>query len=253
MGDEARTRGRGNAVTRVGASAPGKALLCGEYAVLDGAPAVVAAVDRRVVVEWSDDAQPMPPEVVATLERARARFGDVADTGYLSIDANALRRDDVKLGLGSSAAGAVASAGAVFASHGEDISDPHIVQQVFECAFEGHAAVAPSGSGVDVAASAFGGFLCFERTSDVRTRTLGRPDDLVIRLVWTGRAARTSDLVAQVRELQRNEPEAYETHMTMLATLAKSFADTFERGLAGEVVRLADEYGAAMGLSLIHI
>jgi phosphomevalonate kinase len=32
------------------ASAPGKLVLAGEYAVLDGAPAIVMAVDRRAVV-----------------------------------------------------------------------------------------------------------------------------------------------------------------------------------------------------------
>ena len=36
--------------TTVVASAPGKAVLCGEYAVLDGAPAVCMALDRRARV-----------------------------------------------------------------------------------------------------------------------------------------------------------------------------------------------------------
>ena len=39
------------------ASAPGKLIVCGEYAVLDGAAAICAAVDRRAVVtvEAADD------------------------------------------------------------------------------------------------------------------------------------------------------------------------------------------------------
>ncbi|MDH3305214.1 MAG: hypothetical protein OEM92_08415, partial [Gammaproteobacteria bacterium] len=36
------------------ASAPGKLVLCGEYAVLDGAPAVCMAVDRRATVTVTD-------------------------------------------------------------------------------------------------------------------------------------------------------------------------------------------------------
>ena len=98
-------------MNRVGASAPGKALLCGEYAVLEGAPAVVAAVDRRVTVSWTDDVVSMPPEVEATLELGRARCGNVP--GMLTVDARALRREDIKLGLGSSAAAAAAAAGGV--------------------------------------------------------------------------------------------------------------------------------------------
>ncbi len=34
------------------ATAPGKLILTGEYAVLDGAPAVVVAMDRRVVARY---------------------------------------------------------------------------------------------------------------------------------------------------------------------------------------------------------
>ncbi len=37
-------------MTVVMASAPGKVVLCGEYAVLDGAPAVCMAIDRRAMV-----------------------------------------------------------------------------------------------------------------------------------------------------------------------------------------------------------
>ena len=36
------------------ASAPGKVILCGEYAVLDGAPAICMAVDRRARVEITE-------------------------------------------------------------------------------------------------------------------------------------------------------------------------------------------------------
>jgi phosphomevalonate kinase len=100
-------------MTPVGASAPGKALLCGEYAVLEGAPAVVSAIGRRVSVAWSDESVPMPPEVEATVRLAQAELGPVART--LIVDAAELQQDRIKLGLGSSAAAAAATAGAVFA------------------------------------------------------------------------------------------------------------------------------------------
>lgn len=230
---------------RVGASAPGKALLCGEYAVLDGAPAVVAAVGRRAIARWSDGPEAMSPEVAATLERARALLGDVP--GSLTIDATELRRDDVKLGLGSSAAGAAASAAAVFASHGEDLRDESVRSRVFECALAGHEAVAPSGSGVDVVASTFGGFRRFGRDPEIRSRALSIPDGLHVRLVWTGHAARTSDLVAKVRRLEGTHPKLFGATMGTLARLAEEFADAFERGSTSDVVELAGKYGAAMG------
>jgi phosphomevalonate kinase len=231
-------------VNRIGASAPGKALLCGEYAVLDGAPAVVAAVDRRVSVAWSDDTPLMPPEVAATLALARTRCGHVP--GALMVDASALRREKVKLGLGSSAAAAAATAAAVFATHDNELEDPRIAWSVFECALEGHASVAPQGSGVDVAASTLGGFLAFQRSNGVEVQRLAAPSGLCIELVWTGHPARTSELVAKVVELRERAPADYGQHLARLSAVARDFVDTFEEGRAADVVRVAAAYASAM-------
>jgi len=232
-------------VTPIGASAPGKALLCGEYAVLEGAPAVVAAVDRRVSVTWSEDPRPMPPEVEATLRLVDAELGP--GPRWLNLDVSDLQHDRVKLGLGSSAAAAVAAAGASLASRGYDLGDLEVLQRVFSLAFEGHASIAPQGSGVDVAASTFGGFLHFARLGDeVETRALERPSGLVIRLVWTGQAARTSELVGKVRELRRHDPGTYRACMVRLSKLSSRFATAFEAGNTAEVVAAAASYGTAM-------
>jgi phosphomevalonate kinase len=229
----------------MGASAPGKALLCGEYAVLEGAPAVVAAVDRRVRVVWTDEQVAMSPEVEATLRRAQTELGPVGRA--LRVDTSELHQDRMKLGLGSSAAAATAAAGAVFASYGQDIADQDTLQRLFACAFEGHASIAPQGSGVDVAASTFGGFLRFERDADhVETRSLAPPKELHIRLIWTGQAARTSDLVRKVKELRRNDSPRYDACMHLLVELAARFASAFELQNPASVVAEAAAYCAAM-------
>jgi phosphomevalonate kinase len=234
-------------VTPVGASAPGKALLCGEYAVLEGAPAVVAAVDRRVIVTWSEDSVRMPREVEATLRLTRADLGAVPRS--LIVDASDLHQDRVKLGLGSSAAAASATAGAVFATRGRDLGDAETLQEAFACALEGHASIAPQGSGVDVAASIFGGFLRFSRTGDdIQTRALRCPDDLVIRLVWTGHAARTSELLDKVDALRRDDPVGYGACMDRLSEVSHRFASAFENGEAAQVIAEAGAYSAAMGV-----
>ncbi|RLB44569.1 MAG: hypothetical protein DRH30_01155 [Deltaproteobacteria bacterium] len=234
-------------MTPTGASAPGKALLCGEYAVLEGAPAVVAAVDRRVSVTWSEDSTPMPPEVEATLRLARAELGPVPH--YLTLDVSDLQQDRVKLGLGSSAAAAVATAGASFAMRGRKLDDAETLQHIFSLALQGHASIAPQGSGVDVAASAFGGFLRFTRTGDdIETRALRCPSDLAIRLVWTGHAARTSELVGKVHRLRCDDPEGYRGCMERLSELSHRFADAFETGNAPEIVAAAAAYCNAMGI-----
>jgi len=233
-------------MTPVGASAPGKALLCGEYAVLEGSPAVVATVDRRVSVVWRDSPVPMAPEIEATLTRAQAELGPVP--GSLALDASDLQHDRVKLGLGSSAAAAVATAGAVFATHGHDLCDPETLQRVFACAFEGHGSIAPQGSGVDVAASTFGGFLRFSRRgTEVDMRALECPHGLVIRLVWTGHAARTSELVDKVHELRRDDSSTYRACMDRLSEISGRFASAFEMGASAEILAAASSYANAMG------
>jgi phosphomevalonate kinase len=232
-------------LTPIGASAPGKALLCGEYAVLEGAPAVVSAVNRRVSVAWSDQDLPMPPEVAATLEVARRECGDTPRS--MTVDVSALQVDRVKLGLGSSAAAAAATAGAVFASHGHDLEDPTTRQRVFQCATKGHASIAPDGSGVDVAASTLGGFLRFIRAGErFEVRAIEPPKELVIRLVWTGQAARTSVLLDEVRHFRDRDPKEYRRQMETLSALCVRFADDFERGRAAEVLTSAAAYADAM-------
>lgn len=231
---------------RVGASAPGKALLCGEYAVLEGAPAIVSAVDRRVFVKWSDREIPMPPEVATTLDLARRECGDVP--GSLELDASALQRERVKLGLGSSAAAAAATAAAVFATHGHDLRDPECRSRIFDCAYRGHASVAPRGSGVDVAASTFGGFLRFARVDgQLDIQPMRCPSTLRIRLIWTGHAARTSDLLDALRTLRDRDRVGYDQRLSRLAEAGSAFAAAFEAGRARDVVNRAIAYGEAMG------
>lgn len=232
-------------MTPTGASAPGKALLCGEYAVLGGAPAVVAAVDRHVRVDWTDEHETMSPEVEATVRRAQAELGPVGRS--LQVDASQLYQGRIKLGLGSSAAAASAAAGAVFASHGQDLADLGTRERLFACAFDGHASVAPQGSGVDVAASTFGGFLRFERKGDhLETRSLDVPNGLHIRLIWTGHAARTSELVEKVEALRSKDPRQYRDCMDWLVELSSRFASAFEAGDADRVVAGASAYCTAM-------
>ena len=112
---------------RKGASAPGKLMVSGEYAVLEGSVAVVASAGARVSALWSPDgidrsvsrsddssqSRPLPPEAALTRRLAEHRVGKVESA--LVIDVTDLRKSGRKLGLGSSAAASAAVAGAVFA------------------------------------------------------------------------------------------------------------------------------------------
>jgi phosphomevalonate kinase len=165
------------------------------------------------------------------------------------VDVSNLQQDHVKLGLGSSAAAAVATAGASFATHGHELGAAETLHRVFSIALEGHASIAPQGSGVDVAASTFGGFLRFTRADDgVETRTLKHPANLLICLVWTGHAARTSELVGKVHALRQDNPREHRACMDRLSELSHRFASAFEDGNAAEVIAGAASYSSAMGM-----
>lgn len=255
------------------ARAPGKLVLSGAYAVLDGAPAIVAAVDRYVTADATRRADFITPEV-------RAALGGTAEVPWF--DAGALREQGEKLGLGSSAAILVASLAArALLEHGP-LDDFELIEQVFEPALRAHALAQGGGSGVDVAAAAFGGTLVYHRTrrapgatpvetqvppgsngvpvslngafsdpngvpvaapSIVRSRL---PAGVVVETWWSGRPATTADFVRRVKALSSREPSLYAERMgaqvraadqAMHALLAGGAAD-FIAALAAQRVAL---------------
>lgn len=229
-------------------SAPGKAFLCGEYAVLSGAPAIVAAVSRRVIARWTrlpSNPTLLPPEARATIATAQEGFGKVAH--HLSIDTRRLYEGRKKLGLGSSSAVAAASAAAVAALHRYDLNDPEVRNGVFAAAWRGHSSVAPRGSGADVAAATYGGYLWFERHGGGPfVEPIEPPESLVKLLIWTGEPARTSDLLMRVSRLQALEPKIHDRCMAALGHQATEFAQAFRSGDGPGILRNARGYNACM-------
>ena len=84
-------------------SAPGKVMLLGDYGVLAGGHAMIAAVNRRAIGRVVRDGR-SSPVVDAVLARAGRRSLQV------EIDTGSFYEGDLKLGLGSSAAVAVVTA-----------------------------------------------------------------------------------------------------------------------------------------------
>lgn len=231
-------------------SAPGKLMIAGEYVVLDGAEALVAAVSARVTARWtggsdrsprdrsgSPGAPPLPPEVVLTLQESQRALGTVPME--LEIDTSALRHGERKLGLGSSAAAAVAAAGSVVTYHGGDPANDR--RRILKWALDGHRAVAPQGSGADVAASALGGLVRFKRDAVERAEAIAWPDALLLEVVWTGEPARTSDLVARVRAMPDRERAS-----APLERAAERLIAAIAEGRAADAAAAANEHCLAM-------
>ncbi len=239
-----------------GASAPGKIMIAGEYAVLEGAPALVGALQTRARALFFETNRSRAPETLRPLSKApeAAQTRALAETHCgtvprdILLDVASLRHGDRKLGVGSSAAGAAACSAAVFAWHGHDLEQPDVSARVLDVAMRGHRAVAPEGSGADVAASALGGVVSFRRTGTdtFDAKRLPWPKGLIVRVVWTGQEARTSNLVRQVRAWGQSDPTRYTERMAALTESAQEFVAAYSDGNAERVLSCADQYGEAM-------
>jgi phosphomevalonate kinase len=252
-------------------SAPGKVMISGEYVVLDGAPAVVAAAGARAIVELrsrasgggrdrspgspsrSLDPASLPPEAVVARRCAERELGALDTT--MTIDTRELRGEDGpegprKLGLGSSAAAAAGAVAAIAAAHGRDISRPEIRAELLPIALEGHAAVAPEGSGADVAASMLGGFVRFRRDRErvLEAASIAWPEALRLALIWTGKPARTSDLVRSVKALEARDPSTYRRAIAPLHEAAGALLAAIERADVAAAIEAAGAHGDAMQL-----
>ena len=189
------------------ASAPGKLVISGEYAVLAGAPALVAAVDRRVTCTltrkdaggWrfvstgfeddrtlsKDDVFVAPPTTIPGVVRRSIAAADAPEHIEVHIDSAPCYRNGIKLGVGSSAATvtALATAFGVMAGAAPRLTD----------LYERHADFQGGGSGLDVAAAVTGGVIRFEDRVATPVRL---PGGIHFAFVFTGSGSRTTKLLA---------------------------------------------------------
>jgi len=156
--------------------APGKVMLFGEYAVVEGEPnaALVAAVSRYVtcrctpggdrveVVPAGLHPPPAPGDArLAFVEAVLASTGPVPPGRYVLESAEFFTAtpegDRMKLGLGSSAAVTVCLTAALAVAAGAVLDAPGVRPAIFARALRAHRAASGGGSGADVAACTFGG------------------------------------------------------------------------------------------------
>jgi phosphomevalonate kinase len=208
--------------------APGKVVLTGAYAVLEGAPAIVVATSRGAYADTSR-AAPLPtPEVRAALGESPAP----------AIDASALFAEGRKLGLGASASILVASLAAREVVAGADLASRAVRDALFARARAAHAEAQAGGSGVDVAASVHGGVLFYVPGAPTRAAL---PRGTHLALFACGQSARTSELRAQVDRLAKAAPATYRARMAELGSIAEAARRACDEGvLAGFLLAVAE-------------
>lgn len=220
------------------AQAPGKIVISGAYAVLEGARAIVAAVDRYVLADSSREASFVTPEVRAALgAQARAPW----------FDASALREGERKLGLGSSAAIVVASLGALALDAAPSLEAEALAAQIFPQALSAHRSAQGGGSGIDVAASAFGGILIAEPEGDsLQLTQVTLPAGVRVLVLAADTAASTPDLIRAVHGLRARQGAHYRTLMNRQADASERAAQAALAGDPSAFVASLCEQGEAL-------
>jgi phosphomevalonate kinase len=265
-------------VTTATADAPGKLFVAGEYAVLCGAPALVAGIDRRARVRLARHAGPRRLRVVSLAEAADCSIdqpeagelpgGDVgavlaavraarawvelpSGTLEVMVDSRPFLDAARKLGLGRSAATVTATVAVLLAAAGrfERLA-------CLEIAVAAHALFqAGQGSGGDVAAAVHGGLVEVRREAGrlaVADRRLPPGTELVVG--WTGEAASTVPLLHRFAAASGEELPALRELCRVAEDAATAVGRGDRRALFASVDRSATllaELGHETGLPIV--
>lgn len=263
------------------ASAPGKLILLGEYAVLEDAPCLVAAVDRSCDVQISpltgetfriEASNPDIPDIQFTLSdegeicfknelssanRERLRFV-ISTLKYVirqsegSLPAAAIQIDTEsfyhktghKLGLGASAAITVSLLSALM----KYINKPIAGKDLYREAYRIHRkAQGKLGSGTDIAASAAGGVMQYrmqknDHQVDGVLEPAEWPQDLQIIPVWAGYSASTQDMVRKVEMYRDENPSSYQAIMNPMKKLSADGCKAFRRGDVDKFLEIVADF-----------
>ncbi len=268
--------------TRLKVRVPGKLMVAGEYAVLEpDHEAIVIAVDRYVTatiflspanrlylhgmdlnnISWQFVGAAIefsiPDTRLRYIERALCvTFAYLQSLGIdivpfsLRIQSELDDPDGHKYGLGSSAAVVVAVVFAVLNLFGQERTMPEVI---FKLSAIAHFEAQGSGSGADVAASTFGGWLryasfkfdwlsfCLSHQMPVaklirepwphfRAERIQPPTLLQLCVGWTGEPAATAPLVKKVSDLKKRSLAEYEFFLKNSAAAVSNLVCAFATG-----------------------
>lgn len=266
------------------ATAPGKLVVFGDYAVLEGAPAVAVSVDVRaraqVDVTGGRDsvfidvaggkafdfvAEPGAP-LVWTRESPGERgtlVAAVIDTCHelmhsrgplpalrisLKTDAFFTSRggSTAKLGLGSSAAALVALSGALLRALGIQLERDSLLHVCHTAhrRFQGG-----QGSGIDVAVALLGGVVGIRLDPRERYPAVDGvdwPDGLYMMPVWSGESASTPRLIERFFSYREADAEAFARHLRNLTTFAEQADAAWRAGAVPEILSALVGYDNAL-------
>ncbi|HFE65430.1 MAG TPA: hypothetical protein ENK14_13600 [Caldithrix sp.] len=169
----------------------------------------------------------------------------------LNTDSFFLQPGGSKLGLGSSAALTVALTTALFfvmeQGNGEMLEKFVLLKKAQNIH---HQAQEKKGSGIDIAASVFGGVLTFRIAGNSGSvpeisPTLF-PPDLHLIPVWSGKSASTGGFIKKTVTLKQENPEKYWQSMNELIHLTRKGCTAFQAGETEQFLKACRLYSAAL-------
>lgn len=230
--------------------APGKLVLIGEYAVLEGAPALAMAVDRFARVELTEGPDWIalgPSETEPTMPLIEGVLGlfDGARGGGKIDTRDFYHPEGGKLGLGSSAAASVALAGAVARRQGDALMGEtgwRLLTKAHTSLQEGR------GSGIDLACSFLGGVVRFELSAKRPAMDrLAWPAGLELCAVFTGESASTKTFLQRWSSWKSGERVQSGRVMEQLAQESDAGVAAFARGDVAGFLGAVEAYGRRLG------
>lgn len=208
------------------ASAPGKAILFGEHAVVFGKPAIAVAVDKRAIITITKRNETKKNGITtfkspdlhvnAELDLVHGEIKMITGkSGILKyilesvLNAHDGTPIDIKLdmempigaGLGSSAAVTVATLAALDIYHQRKISKSKIAKMAHEIEIKVQGAASP----LDTAVSAYGGLIYLSENAEVISLAADLEDSIIIG--YTSNRGNTGQMVAGVKKRRDLHPE----------------------------------------------
>src|SRR5262249_2144107 len=128
--------------------------------------------------------------------------------------------------------------------------DADVRRAVFDRARAAHALVQSGGSGVDIAASVYGGLVSYaidpSGKSEPRIASLPVPDALVIEAFFSGESVTTRSMRARIEALRARDIAAFDAAMQPVAFTSMQAHAAIARGNVALFVEATRAYGEAL-------
>jgi mevalonate kinase len=198
----------------------GKVILFNEHFVVYGIPSIVSAIGKYTIAKISpndktdykinDNRGATPGYKEGKIEQQKTSFENIIKKMNLNflkegIDVELSGNLYASSGIGASAASCVAIARALNRYHNLNLTD----DEINNIAYEGEKGYHGTPSGVDNAASTFGGLIWFEKANNNVINKIEIPNPIEIVMGNTGKVANTLLAVKGVSERKKNQPEKY--------------------------------------------